>query len=194
MEGWQELYGDIIEWRSASNDGHVSRVDPGTMTIETDFETFNASVANIIQPQKANAIAARTGVTDATGWCPVNATSFESTLQPHIHVIGDASIAAPMPKSAFSANLQAKVCAIQVARLLSGLAPEPTTLSNTCYSYLSPDTAVSIAGVYTNENGAFVSVSGAGGISPAGSISNIRNQEAREAADWFSTITRDAFG
>lgn len=194
MGGWQELYGDTIEWCSASNDGRVSRVDPGAMTIETDFETFNASVANIIPPQKANAIAERAGVADATGWCPVNATSFESTLQPGIHVIGDASIAAPMPKSAFSANLQAKVCAIQVARLLSGLAPEPTILSNTCYSYLSPDTAVSIAGVYTNVNGAFASVPGAGGLSPAGPISGIRNQEAREAADWFSTITHDAFG
>jgi NADPH-dependent 2,4-dienoyl-CoA reductase/sulfur reductase-like enzyme len=194
MESWQELYGDTLEWRSASDDGRVSRVDSSAMTIDTDFETFSASVANIIPPQKANTIAERAGVADATGWCPVNATSFESTLQPGIHVIGDASIAAPMPKSAFSANLQAKVCAIQVARLLSDLAPEPTTLSNTCYSYLSPDAAISIAGVYTNENGAFASVAGAGGLSPEGSMSDIRHQEAREAADWFDTITRDAFG
>ena len=69
------------------------------MTLETDFETIRADVANVIPPQKAGEIAHRAGVADETGWCPVNATSFESMLQPGIHVIGDAIIAAPMPKS-----------------------------------------------------------------------------------------------
>ena len=59
------------------------------------------------------------GVTDRSGWCPIDPVTFESKLQPNIHVIGDAAIAGAMPKSAFAANPQAKVCAAAVARLLA---------------------------------------------------------------------------
>ena len=41
----------------------------------------------------------------------MQARTFESTVHAGIHLIGDAIIASPMPKSAFSANTQAKVCA-----------------------------------------------------------------------------------
>ena len=134
------------------------------------------------------------GVVDATGWCPINATSFESTIQDGIHVIGDATIAAPMPKSAFSANLQAKICAIAVARLVSGQEPESTVLANTCYSFVTPDQAVSISGVYSNDRGQFSAIDGAGGLTPGGSTSSIRSAEASQAETWFAAITSEAFG
>ncbi|NBC19844.1 MAG: FAD-dependent oxidoreductase [Alphaproteobacteria bacterium] len=191
---WAEHYPDHLEWRAARDDGRVSRVDPGSMKLETDFESFSADVANIIPPQKAAAIAGRAGVADATGWCPVDATRFESTLQPNIHVIGDAAIAAPMPKSAFSANLQGKLCAMQVVRLLSGLEAEATALANTCYSYVTPQGAVSIADVYRNDGGTFESVEGAGGVSPVEAPGDVRRAEAREAEAWFAAITTEAFG
>ncbi|MEO0784750.1 MAG: NAD(P)/FAD-dependent oxidoreductase [Pseudomonadota bacterium] len=193
-EAWAEHYPDHLEWRSAFDDGRVSRVDPDAMTLETDFETHRADVANVIPPQKAAAIADVAGVADQTGWCPIDAVTFESTLQPNIHVIGDAAIAAPMPKSAFSANLQGKVCAIQVARLLSGLAPEPTRLVNTCYSYTAPDEAISIVGAYSNEGGTFQQIEGAGGVSPSGADDAVRQAEAAQAADWFSAVTKESFG
>ncbi len=194
QEAWAEHYADVLEWRGASEDGRVSRVEPETMTLYTDFETIEADVANVIPPQKAAAIAERAGVADETGWCPIDATSFESTLQKGIHVIGDATIAAPMPKSAFSANLQAKVCAIQVARLLAGEAPQATVLTNTCYSYVTPTAAVSIAGVYSNADGGFANVPGAGGISPLGAGADVRQAEANQAADWFRALTLETFG
>ena len=193
-EAWSHLYPDHIERRGANDFGQVVAVDPSTMTLSTDFEDIQADVANVIPPQKAGSIAHRAGVTDMTGWCPIDPLTFASTLQADIHVIGDATIAAPMPKSAFSANLQAKLCAMQVARILSGLAPQPTTLTNTCYSYLSDQAAVSITGVYSNDDGKLRSVAGAGGISPAGADETIRTGEARQAATWFRTITRQAFG
>ncbi|MFN3233590.1 MAG: FCSD flavin-binding domain-containing protein [Alphaproteobacteria bacterium] len=191
---WAARYGDILEWRGGSDDGRVIRVDADTKTLETDFDQVQAEVANVIPPQKAGEIAVRAGVVDQTGWCPIDATSFESPLQPDIHVIGDATIAVPMPKSAFSANLQAKVCALQIVRLMSGLAPEPTVLANTCYSYVAPDAAISIAGVYTNEGGAFANVPGTGGVSPADPGPGGREQEAVQAADWFRAITAETFG
>jgi len=151
-------------------------------------------VANVIPPQKAGEIAARAGVTNETGWCPVNALDFSSPLQAHIHVIGDATIAAPMPKSAFAASLQGKLCALQIARKLSGLEPEATVLANTCYSYVTPDAAVSITGVYDNEGGVLTSIDGAGGLSPEGAEPGIRQAEAAQAKAWFRTITAEAFG
>ena len=193
-QAWERHYPDHLEWRAASQDGRVIRVDPATLTLSTDFEDIRADVANVIPPQKAGEIAERAGVADATGWCPIDATSFESTLQPGIHVIGDATIAAPMPKSAFSANLQAKVCAIAVARLLSEMDALPSVLANTCYSFIAPDEAVSIAGVYSNAGGKFASIDGAGGLSPLGAGADVRAAEALQADAWFTAITAEAFG
>jgi sulfide dehydrogenase [flavocytochrome c] flavoprotein chain len=103
---WKELYPDILEWVSLSTGGKVTSVDPGTNALVTDFEKYQANVANVIPPQKAGAIAERAGVTDASGWCPIDPVTFGSRLQANIHVIGDAAIAGAMPKSAFAANMQ----------------------------------------------------------------------------------------
>ncbi len=194
QEAWASHYPDHLEWRGLSNDGRVGRVIASEMTLETDFESFRAAVANVIPPQKAAMIAERAGVADRSGWCPVNALNFESTLQANIHVIGDANIVSPMPKSAFSANLQGKLCALQIARSLSGLSVEPTTLLNTCYSYTTPDEAISVVGVYRNKTDEFSSVPGAGGISPMDAGAEIRGQEALQAQDWFRAITGETFG
>ncbi len=169
-------------------------MDVATRTLFTEFETVEADVANVIPPQTAGRIAEIAGVADATGWCPVDPVSFASALQPDIHVIGDAIIAAPMPKSAFAANLQAKLCALQVSRLLAGLAPQPTTLTNTCYSFTSRDTAISITGVYSTGDGAFRSIEGSGGLSPPGAERYVRETEAMQANTWFQAITQQAFG
>ena len=190
---WREHYGDMIEWRSASDFGRVIRVDADNMTLYTDFDAERGDVINVVPPQQAGAIVRRAGVADASGWCPIDAVTFESPLAAGIHVIGDATIAAPMPKSAFSANQQAKVCAIQVARLLAEMPAEPTTLANTCYSYTTADSAISVSGVYSSAGGQFSDVPGAGGVSPADATAAFREKEGRQAADWFRAITREAF-
>lgn len=194
MEAWAERYPDHLEWRGAASSGRVTAVDPQAMTLSTDFDEIKADVANVIPPQKAGEIAERAGVADETGWCPISGLDFSSPLQADIHVIGDATIAAPMPKSAFSANLQGKLCAMQIARILSGLEPQATVLANTCYSYVAPDAAVSITGVYGNEGGTLTSMEGAGGLSPEGAEASVREAEAAQAEAWFQTITAETFG
>ena len=194
QQGWKRLYGDSIRWQSASNDGRVIRVEPDVMRLHTDFATYTPDVANVIPPQQAGLIAHRAGVADASGWCPINSLSFESRLQPKIHIIGDAAIAAPMPKSAFSANAQAKVCAIALVRLFRGLSPEPTVLANTCYSYLEPESAISISGAYRTQGGQFASIAAAAGASPLVPPAGLPAQEAFHAADWFRAITQETFG
>ncbi len=193
LQAWRDRYAGIVQWRGAADDGRVNRADAASMTLYTDFDEVRGDVVNVVPPQQAGAIAARAGTVDATGWCPVNPASFASTLQPDVHVIGDAIIAAPMPKSAFSANAQAKVCAIQIARQLAGLVAEPTTLANTCYSYIAQDAAISVSGMYHNGGGAFADVPGTGGISPLQAPDGLRQREALQAQDWYSAITHEAF-
>ena len=193
-QAWSDLYPDHIQRYGAEEFGRVIAVDPSSKTLSTEFEEIRADVANVIPPQQAGAIAHKAGVADMTGWCPIDPLSFSSTLQPDIHVIGDATIASPMPKSAFSANLQAKLCAVQISKILSGQAPEPTTLTNTCYSYLSDNSAVSITGVYSNADSTLKTVDGSGGLSPLDADPIVRQNEALQAKTWFRTITEQTFG
>jgi NADPH-dependent 2,4-dienoyl-CoA reductase/sulfur reductase-like enzyme len=194
QQAWQQLYPGLLEWVSLSSGGKVTSVDPAAMTVTTDFQTYKPAVANIIPAQKAGGIAEAAGVVDRTGWCPIDPTTFESRLQPNVHVIGDAAIAGAMPKSAFAANAQAKVSAAAVAALLAGVAPVSPKLINTCYSLVAPDYGISIAGVYHPDNGQLVEVAGAGGVSPLDAPASTRATEASIANGWFRTLTAEVFG
>jgi len=192
---WAELYPGLLEWVPLSKGGAVTSVDAATRTLITDFGRHQAKVANVIPPQKAGRIADVAGVADGTGWCPIDPVTFESKLQPRIHVIGDAAIAGAMPKSAFAANSQAKTCAAAVARLLTGATPSAPKLINTCYSLVAPDYGISVAGVYQpSASGQLAEVPGAGGVSPTGAPRATRAAEALLAEAWFRTITDETFG
>ena len=190
---WKALYPNL-EWVSLSSGGKVTSVDAGAMTLVTDFARHKADVANVIPPQKAGRIAEIAGAADRTGWCPIDPATFESKLQPNIHVIGDASIAGAMPKSAFTANAQAKVCAAAVAKLIGGGKPDDPRLINTCYSLVAPDYGISVAGVYRPADGQLKDVEGSGGVSPINAPASTRAAEATFANGWFSTITQEVFG
>jgi NADPH-dependent 2,4-dienoyl-CoA reductase/sulfur reductase-like enzyme len=194
QNAWKELYPEMLEWVSLSAGGKVNSVDVGGKTLVTDFTRHKADVANVIPPQKAGRIAELAGVADRTGWCPIDPVTFESKLRPNIHVIGDASIAGAMPKSAFTANVQAKVCAAALAKLLRGETPPEPKLINTCYSLVAPDYGISIAGVYRPTGGQLTEVQGASGVSPLDAPRATRALEANFADAWFKTITSEVFG
>ncbi|WP_375409482.1 FCSD flavin-binding domain-containing protein [uncultured Methylobacterium sp.] len=194
QQAWRQLYPDQLAYVPLASGGQVTGVDPAGMTVRTDFEEYKADVACIIPPQRAGRIAVAAGVADRSGWCPIDPVNFESALVPGIHVIGDAAIAGAMPKSAFSANAQAKVCALAVIDLLAGRAPETPKLVNTCYSLVAPGYGISVAGVYRPANGVLTDVDGAGGVSPLDAPAALREQEAVYAADWYRTITGQVFG
>jgi NADPH-dependent 2,4-dienoyl-CoA reductase/sulfur reductase-like enzyme len=194
QNAWQELYPGMIEWVGLSQGGKVTSVDPTSNTLVTDFAQHKVQVANVIPPQRAGRIAEIAGVTDRSGWCPIDPVTFESKLVSNIHVIGDACIGGGMPKSAFTANAQAKACAAAVAALIVGAAPATPKLINTCYSLVAPDYGISIAGVYQPKNGLLTDVEGAGGISPLDASREFRAREAIYARSWFETITAEVFG
>jgi len=194
QNAWKELYPNHLEWVSLSHGGKVNAVKPDEMTLVTDFTNHKATVANVIPPQRAAAIAQKAGVADRSGWCPVDPVTLESKLIPNIHVIGDAAIMGAMPKSAFSANAQAKVCAAAVAALLRGEKPAEPRLINTCYSLVAPDYGITVAGVYKPTDGVLADIQGAGGVSPIDAPSASRALEAQFAEGWFKTLTGEVFG
>lgn len=194
QNAWKEIYPNHIEWVSLSDGGKVTSVDPATNTLTTDFGKHVAKVANIIPPQRAGRIAEVAGVTNQTGWCPIDPVTFESKQVPNIHVVGDATIAAPMPKSSFAANSQGKVAAYAVAKLLTGETPSPPRFLNTCYSLVTPDYGITVVNVYRTANNAFSEVEGSGGVSPLEATAEFRKTEALYAEAWFRTITSEVFG
>jgi NADPH-dependent 2,4-dienoyl-CoA reductase/sulfur reductase-like enzyme len=194
QSAWKDLYPDHLEWTSLSQGGNVTSVEPATKTFVTDFDNVKADVANPIPPQRAGAIAQIAGVADRTGWCPVEPLAFESLLVPKVHVIGDAAMTGAMPKAAFAANAQAKVCAVAIAVLARGEKPAEPRLINTCYSFVAPDYGISFAEVFKPANGILVDVEGAAGSSPVDAPRETRLREAQYAEGWFKAITAEVFG
>ena len=201
MQGWKELYGygtdnSLIEWLPPSKEGKVVRVDAKEMAIYAgEFEDkHTAAVINVIPPQKAGKIAQISGLVDEKGWCPVNKKTFESTLQPNIHVIGDACVATQMPKSGYAANSQAKICAAAVVAALQDREVGTPSYLNTCYSIIGKDYGVSVAAVYRLDGDEIKPVEGSGGLTPLDASAEDKRREVFYAHSWFNNITQDIFG
>ncbi|KPV40686.1 hypothetical protein AN478_05895 [Thiohalorhabdus denitrificans] len=195
-EGWAELYGDLIEWVPGSEGGVIHRVEPGARKVLTQegFEEHEVDVLNVIPPQHAGRVARDMGLTDDSGWCPVDQRTFESTVQPGVHVIGDAAIAGDMPKSGFAANNQGKMTAAAIVSQFRGHDVPNPSLVNTCYSLVGPEYGISVAAVYRYEDGELRSIEDAGGVSPSDADSFFRMREARYTRGWYEAITDDIFG
>jgi sulfide dehydrogenase [flavocytochrome c] flavoprotein subunit len=194
-QGWRELYGDMIEWVPGSQGGALYEVDAKTRTVLTQegFQKHAADVLNVIPPQRAGRIAQEMGLTDSSGWCPVDQQTFASAQQPNVHVIGDSAIAGAMPKSGHAANSQGKMVAAAIVNQLRGQAVPDAKLVNTCYSLVSPTYGISVAAVYRFDGGKITGVEGAGGLSPSEADEFTRIKEARYARGWYDAITDDIY-
>lgn len=196
QDAWNELYPGLIEWVPSNRDGRVTRVDAREMVLETEFgQRHQVSVANVIPPQSAARIAIDAGLANEAGWVPVNPVTFESRAAAGIHVVGDANIPGPMPKSGYVANSTAKQAVASAAALLRGEAPPPAVYYNTCYSHVGEDYGISIVGIYrpNAEGTAIEEVANSGGVSPRGDLPDQRRLEAAYADAWYESITRDMF-
>lgn len=180
--GWKKHYEGIIEYRAAQK---VTAVNAKTRSVFIEgMEEVKGDVVNVIPPQRAGRIAAVAGLIGPDkAWCPVNGNTFESTLQKNIHVIGDSSNAGAMPKSGYSANSQAKICATNIVASMNGKEGVDMSSLNVCYSYLSAKEAVSVAAVYTVKAGLIVAVPNSGGVSP-----DLSEAEASYAYSWLKNI------
>jgi sulfide dehydrogenase [flavocytochrome c] flavoprotein chain len=162
---WNDLYKGIIEYRS---NAAVTAVDAKAMTVKTDFDTIKGDVLNVLPPQRAGVIA--TPFINANNrWCGVDWLSMESTAAKGVHILGDATLSAPlMPKSGHMANQHAKLAAAAIVELMNGRQPNPTPLiTNTCYSFVSDKETIHVASVHTydSKDKTLKVVPGSGGVS-----------------------------
>lgn len=191
-EGWDRHHTGMVEWQAASMHGGVKSVDPATNTVMTELETIKADLVNVIPPQWAGAIARDAGLTDATGFCPVNGLDFRSLMDRNIHVIGDAAIAGDMPKSAFAANNQAKTIAMELRAEFFGSRLLPVRYTSTCWSALAKDDAVKNGGRYEPKDGRVVALETF--VSALEEPAALRKRQYEEAVGWYRAMTTDIFG
>lgn len=192
-EAWKNVYGDMITWIPSTEGGNPVKVDPKTMTVDSEFgETYKGDVINLIPHQQAGEIAIKAGLTAEFGWCYVDQGTFESKQQKDVFVIGDSCVAGAMPKSGHSAAAQGKVVASVIVARLAGQEPPTPTYANTCYSLINPKYGISVAAVYRLEEGEITRV--AGGVTKVGESDRYHANEAKYAKAWYKSITGDAFG
>ena len=145
-----------IDYRPASR---VIGVDPGAREVRTEFDRIRYDVVNIIPPQRAGAIAVQADLVGGDKrWCEVNHVTYESVKQPGVHVIGDATIGLPVPKSGNVANAMGKITAASVVSLIRGKPPTALAPGNTCYSWVSDREAIAVVNAYKIDNGKVVQI------------------------------------
>lgn len=191
-EGWENHYPGMIEWQDPKMHGGIKGVDAKAGTVQTDLADYKAALVNVIPAQWAGKIARDANLTNASGYCPIDAASMKSTVDPNIFVVGDASIAGEMPKSAFSANSQAKVAAMIIRSELTQSRAFPARYSNTCWSLIAPDDDIKVGASYEPKDGAIKATSTF--VSQKNEAADLRKQNYKESVDWYNGITADIFG
>lgn len=190
-EGWQKHYGGMIERIGPDFGADNTSVNPADMTVDIDGEIIQADVVNVIPAMKAGRIAEIAGVTDGN-WAPVNAIDLSSKADPDVHVLGDAAQQGDMPKSGFSANSQAKVCANAIRGELTGSRVFPARFSNTCWSLITTNDGVKVGATYEATDEKIAKTDGF--ISQANEDAALRQATYEESEGWYSGIVADMFG
>ena len=190
-EGWQNHYAGMIERIGPDFGAENTSVNVDDMTVDIDGEVVNADVVNVIPAQKAGRIAEIAGVTDGN-WAPVNPEDMSTKADADIYVLGDASQQGDMPKSGFSANSQAKVCANAVRGALTGSRVFPAKFSNTCWSLVHENDGIKVGANYEPADGKISSTGGF--VSQTGEDAALRKATYEESEGWYAGITADIFG
>jgi sulfide dehydrogenase [flavocytochrome c] flavoprotein subunit len=190
MEGWQKHYPGMVEWIGAGMHGGIKSVNPETMEIETDLDTFKADAATVIPGAEGGFNCLCRGVTDGD-WAPIVPATMASRADENIFVLGDASVASAMPKSGFSANSQAKVAANAIRGQLTGSKVFPARFANTCWSLISTDDGVKVGASYTAGDEKIEAVDTF--VSKTGEDAALRKATYEESEGWYSSITTDMF-
>jgi sulfide dehydrogenase [flavocytochrome c] flavoprotein chain len=123
--------------------------------------------------------------------------TFQSALVQDVFVIGDASVATDMPKSAFSANSQGKLVANHLAHTLAEKEIFPSRVRNTCWSLLAPNDSAKIGANYvvgTGSGGRKMLMATDAFVSQPDDEPNERRENYEESLGWYSGMTMDMFG
>ncbi|WJY20485.1 NAD(P)/FAD-dependent oxidoreductase [Fontisubflavum oceani] len=190
-DGWERHYPGMITRIGPDFGGDVVEVDAEAMTLSIDGAVESVDVCNVIPAQRAGSIAFAADITEGN-WAPVSAYDLSSRADPEIHVLGDSAAQGAMPKSGFSANSQAKVCANAIVAALSDGRAFPPRFSNTCWSLIDTDDGIKVGATYEASDEGIVSTGGF--VSQVGETAEVRAETYRESLDWYAAITSDMFG
>jgi len=185
---WDDDYAGIIEYRPNWN---VTEIDAATKIVTSEIgDKERGDVINLVPPQQAGKIAHDAGLVNANNrWVNIDWITLESTAAKNIHVLGDATLSAPlMPKSGHMANQHSKAAAAAIVEILSGRAAQPTLMANTCYSLVDNRRAIHVDSVhrYDAEKKVPLVVAGSGGVSAAPSV-----EEGLFTRAWANNIWAD---
>jgi sulfide dehydrogenase [flavocytochrome c] flavoprotein subunit len=196
---WTRLYGygtenSNIQWIGAKQGGTVTELRVDTRELVCDAGIFKGDVINIIPPQRADLFTAANGLTGDNGWCPVNTQTLESLKIPGIHVIGDAADAQRLPKSAFAATCQARVCALAIHAFFNKWPVMKPEYMNVCFSLCGASYAISVAVNYRrNPNSNNIEIISSN-TTPLDSSANQYISEVQSAYSLFDNMVTGAFG
>jgi sulfide dehydrogenase [flavocytochrome c] flavoprotein subunit len=186
-KAFAEHYKGIVDYRPNSE---LKQVDAATLSAKFDFDDVKADVLNVVPPQRAADIARSAGLVNMNNrWVGINWLTMESTAVPGIHVLGDATLSAPlMPKSGHLANQHAKVAAAAIIRLLKGEAINPTpVVANTCYSFVTASDVIHVTSVHQYDVAEKTFK-----VAPGGGVSTAASQlEGRYAMSWAQNVWAD---
>jgi sulfite dehydrogenase len=188
LKEWNGQYKGLIDYQP---DMQVTEVDARNRVAITELgDKVKADVLNIVPPHGAAEIAHKSGLVNANNrWCMVDWISLESTVAKGVHVLGDATLAAPaMPKSGHMANQHGKAAAAAIVEAFNGRTPQPQMMANTCYSFVDDKRVVHVASVHrwSPEKRTIEPVAGAGGLS-----AEATELEGEYANAWARNIWND---
>lgn len=190
-------YGYRVDYRpgcTITNLQFISGANTVTFTQNGNTQAVTAAVLNPIPPQRAPALLVNSGLVSGK-FAPVNLLSYESTLKPSIHVIGDACNSG-MPKAGHIGNQEAKTCANAIVNALKGnqyaLEETAPVLNSACFTPLTSTKATWLSAVYQYSNGVMVPSTQNGVAQPrvatAASAGNYSDMQK-----WFTTLMSDTF-
>ncbi len=166
----------------------AEKIDVGAKEITTETgDKVKYDVVNVIPPQRAGAIAVDADLVGGDKrWCEVDHVTYESVKQKNIHVVGDATIGLPVPKSGNVANAMGKICATAVVQLLNGKEVPQIAPGNTCYSWVSDKEAIAVVNAYKIDNGKVVQIEQK--LTPGKSVGTAQNSLAWRASIWNDVL------
>ena len=191
QEGWEKHYPGMLEWQDPKIHGGIKHLDVATMTVETDLASYQANLVNVIPAQMAGKLARDAGLANESGYCAIVPATMQSAVDANVYVVGDACIAGEMPKSASSANSQAKVAASRIRGELTRTPTTSATYRTACWSLIESDDAVKVGGTYEPKAGKIAAVETF--VSRTGESAALRRQTAMENVQWYTDIAADIF-
>ncbi len=191
QEAWDKYYTGMIEWLTPAIHGGIRELRPQSNTVVTDFE-YEAALVNVIPAQTAILPALEAGLTDETGFCPVEPDTMASKADSRIYAIGDASMAAPIPKTASAAISEGEAAARAILSALTGRPPAPAIYESHCWSQLAPNDCIELSGKWHGEKSRFAGEDKVESRldEPPGD----RAETSQKAEAWYAHVTRALFG